>query len=71
MTNQDILHELASIDEMIGYRDQAQQAGDPESLCAARIIQEYIELGRARLKAATPAKRLLLIETLHTAEAIT
>ena len=65
MTNEDVLRELASIDRMVGLRDEARRAGDAESLCIANMLQGCIEKGRERIKATVPPARLQLLERLH------
>jgi len=57
MTTIDILKNLARIDQMLSLRDEAQRAGDPESLLVVKMMEHAVADTRQRLKDGVPGSR--------------
>jgi len=57
MTTIDVLKTLARIDQMLSLRDEAQKAGDPESLLVVKMMDHAVTDARNRLRDALPLNR--------------
>lgn len=65
MTTIDTLKQLARIDDMLALRDEAQRAGDPESLLVVKMMERAVADTRDEIRRSVSATRFSLLASKH------
>jgi len=67
MTTIDILKNLARIDQMLSLRDEAQRAGDPESLLVVKMMDHAVADTRQTIRRGVTQTRYAELRRQHPA----